>query len=232
VSVSAVIPAYNEEGWVGRTAAALWSVPEVGEVIVVDDGSVDNTYREAREAGAAVFRFEKNQGKSSAMRKGVELSSGDIVAFVDADLRETAREIKKLIRAIQLEEADMVIAHFKTKDKAESPSGLGLVKLLAYWGIYIYTGEKMLSPLSGQRVLKRKVWDSLNFPVEGYAAEVALTIESVRRGYRVKEVPVNMSHRFTGNDREGFYHRGQQFFAVLKTLMQGHSLLAGSRKNV
>lgn len=216
MSVSAIIPAYNEEEWVGRTVQALQEMPEVDEIIVVDDGSTDRTFEEAKDAGALAHRFFSNKGKSEALRKGVRLSRGDMLAFVDADLRETASEFHKLISFILSEQADMAIASFGSTSRA----GLGLARSLAYWGILYHTGRKMVSPLSGQRVMKRALWESLNFRADRFAAEVALTIESLKKGFRVVEIPLNMSHRHRGNDYGAFLHRGSQFYDVLKYLLQ------------
>jgi glycosyltransferase involved in cell wall biosynthesis len=215
-SVSAIIPAFNEEGFVGKTVEALLQLPEIEEVIVVDDGSTDHTAQEASKAGATVLRFPMNRGKSQALRDGVSLSGGKILAFVDADLKESAFEIRRLIHVVSKDEADMSIATFKAPRRA----GFGLAKSLAYWAIFLQTGERMSAPLSGQRVLKRSLWESLNFRAEGFAAEVALTIESMRSGYRVKEIPVQIIHRFTGNDLGSFYHRGRQFMAILKYIIK------------
>jgi hypothetical protein len=124
--------------------------------------------------------------------------------------------VHKLILPVAADEADMTVARFNSSGKA---AGLGLVKALAYWSIRLYTGQEMLAPLSGQRVIKRSLWETLDFKAEGFAAEVALTIESIRKGFRVKEIPVEMSHRMWGNDFRSYLHRGSQFFAVMKLLL-------------
>lgn len=214
MTVSAIIPAYNEEGWVGKTVAALFTVPEIDEVIVSDDGSTDRTSYEAWEAGAIVCRSSINKGKCQALRNGAYLARGDILAFVDADLKETALEIKKLIQAVQADETDMAIASFRSARSV----GLGLTKSLGYWGIRLFTGRKMLSPLSGQRVMKRALWEKINFQAEGFAAEVELTIESLQKGFRIKEIPVCMSHRCGCNNLQSFFHRGQQFMEIFNML--------------
>ncbi len=214
--VSAIVPAYNEEGWVGKTVEALLKIPEMEEVIVSDDGSTDNTSHEAQEAGAIVCRSNLNRGKCQALREGINISKGEILAFVDADLKETAVQIERLIHSVLADETDMAIASFS----ANKPAGLGMTKSLAYWGIRCFTGRKMLSPLSGQRVFRRELWNLLNFRAEGFAAEVELTIESIQNGFRVKEIPVCMSHRCGGNDFHSFLHRGKQFWEILNLLYQ------------
>ena len=211
MQVSAIIPAYNEEGWVGKTVLALRELPEINEIIVVDDGSRTDLSGSLN-AGATVCRFSSNRGKSRALREGVALARGDVLAFVDADLCETALQFRRLISCIAADRADMAIASFGAKGKR----GLGLVRALAYWGIRYHTGQSMNTPLSGQRVLKRVLWDSLNFRAEGFAAEVALTIESLKKGFRVIEIPLEMNHRVWGNDYASFMHRGEQLYDLVK----------------
>ncbi len=212
--VSAIVPAYNEEGWVGETVAALLGISEIGEVIVSDDGSKDKTSFEAWEAGAIVCRSSANRGKSQALREGVRIARGEILAFVDADLKETAAGIKGLIHAVLADETDMAIAAFSSG----RPAGLGLTRSLAYWGIRCFTGREMLCPLSGQRVLRRDLWNRLNFQGQGFAAEVELTIECLQNGFRTKEIPIRMSHRSGGNDLGSFLHRGKQFVEIFRLL--------------
>lgn len=214
--VSAIVPAYNEEGWVGKTVATLLTIPEIDEVIVSDDGSQDKTADEAWEAGAIVCRSNFNRGKCQALREGAAISKGELFAFVDADLKESALEIKKLLQAVMADETDMAIASFNSK----RPAGFGLARSLAHWGIYYYTGHKMLTPLSGQRVIRRELWEMIDFRAEGFAAEIELTIESFQHGFRVKEIPVSMSHRCGGNDLKSFLHRGRQFAEILALLYQ------------
>lgn len=206
-----IIPAYNEEKWVGKTVEALKKVEEVEEVIVVDDGSKDRTSPEAWEAGAWVRRFPENRGKSQAMREGAWLARGEVLAFLDADLGTTAGEIKRLLLPVLRGEADMAIGRLVGAGRG---GGIGLVKTAAYWGIYYYTGKKLQAPLSGQRVLTRGVWEQLRFKGSGFAAEVSLTVESLQGGFRLLEVPLEMSHRLTKNDLAGIKHRGRQFLDI------------------
>jgi len=215
-SISAIIPAFNEEGWVGETVKTLCQLSEIDEIIVIDDGSTDRTAHEAGKAGAVVYRSIKNCGKSSSLYYGANIAQGDVFVFVDADLKHSAFEVKKLIHAVINDEADMAIGAVKLTAK----SGLGLTLALAEHGIRYYTGRKMLSPLSGQRALKRYLWESLNFYADGFAAEVALTIESIKKGFNVKEIPLDITHRFRGNDLSSFFHRARQFYSIMKLLVQ------------
>ncbi|MHB9094450.1 MAG: glycosyltransferase family 2 protein [Eubacteriales bacterium] len=213
--VSILIPAHNEEKYIAETIAAVSKLPEVNEIIVVDDASVDDTARLAVAAGALVISLPENLGKGGALNKGLSSVDGDIIALVDGDLGATAREISRLIAPVLAGEVDMTIAKFP---RARKKGGFGLVKGLARKGIKFFTGIEVLAPLSGQRVMKRKVIEALGGFESGYGVEVGMTIDVIRRGFSIREVEVNMTHAETGRDLRGFLHRGKQFAHVARVL--------------
>lgn len=215
--VTVLIPAYNEAQRIGGTVRAILATGAAGEVLVIDDASQDETARLAREAGARVIRHEKNLGKGGALNTGLKESRGGILALIDADLGETASEVEKLVAPVLAGEADMTVAAFpKTGRKA----GFGLVKGLARWGIRRYAGLEAQSPLSGQRAMRREVIDAVGGFSSGFGVEVGLTIDAARKGFRILEVPVQMSHAATGRDLAGFLHRGKQFWQVGLALLR------------
>lgn len=225
MTVSAIIPAYNEEERVAATVKALAAIDHVNQVVVVDDGSQDQTAAVAAAAGAdVVVLLNKNRGKGEALKQGVKTASGDVLCFADADLGESAAEFAKLIRPVLEGKADMTVAHWTGKKKK---AGFGLVKGLARLGILALTGYRAASPLSGQRVLKRAVWDAPGVLDGGFGVEVGLTIKCLRNGFRLLEVPVTMEHRESGRDLPGFVHRGRQFWQVARCLYSAWRQKAG-----
>lgn len=217
MTTAIIIPAYNEQERIGSTLAALKKVSGVDKIIVVDDGSTDNTVEIAKEAGVQVIAMEENQGKGEALRRGLAATREmDVIVFLDADLGESAQEAGKLLHSVWEGWADMTIARFPP---AKKKGGFGFVKNLARWGIQKTTGLRMESPLSGQRAMRREVMEKLGMPAPGFGVEVALTIDAFRAGFRLKEVPVNMTHAETGRTWAGFLHRGKQFSAVAGVLI-------------
>lgn len=213
-SVGVVIPAWNEAARIRQTVLAASAIPGVTQVIVVDDGSTDNTAEIARQAGAHVLRLPTNQGKGQALREGIKQCRCDIILMLDADLEETALEAEALLKPVLNDETDMAIAQFPRG----KPAGFGIVRTLAQWGIRMFTGLNMQSPLSGQRAVRRIIFDRVTL-APGWETEVALTIDAVRGGFRVQEVPVAFRHRSTGRNWAGFVHRGKQFGGVAKALL-------------
>ncbi|MBF7082075.1 glycosyltransferase family 2 protein [Desulfallas sp. Bu1-1] len=214
-TVAAIIPAFNEQEYIGDTVAALAGIPEITEIVVVDDASTDRTAALAAGAGARVITLPGNMGKGAALNKGVTAVTADVYLLLDGDLGASAADARLLLAPVMAGEADMTVAQFPPPRRK---GGFGLVKGLARFGIKLYTGLEMKSPLSGQRAMTRQVLDSV-FPfASGYGVEVGLTIRAARAGFRVMEVPVQMTHAETGRDLKGFMHRGRQFWHIALVL--------------
>ena len=117
MKVSVIVPAYNEEETVATVVKVIKSVSYVDEVIVVNDGSSDNTVEEAKKAGAIVFSHSKNKGKGEALKTGYLKSNSDIVAFIDADIHNlTPKKVDAIIKPILEGKTDIT----KTKFARES----------------------------------------------------------------------------------------------------------------
>jgi len=219
-AVAALIPAYNEAERIFETVRAVLAVPEIADVLVVDDGSLDGTAGAARRAGARVLSLPANAGKGEALNRGAAIINAEVVALLDADLGSTAREVRRLLIPVLEGSADLVIAGFPGSARKKGKGGLGLVKRLARTGIKLFTGLELNSPLSGQRALTREVLRLVTPFAAGFGVEVALTVKAARAGFRLLEVPVEMRHRESGRDLRGFLHRGKQFWDVTKTMWE------------
>ncbi|MEJ8548589.1 glycosyltransferase family 2 protein [Brevibacillus borstelensis] len=213
--VSVIVPAYNEAEWIVPTLSAIRRRLACDELIVVDDGSRDQTAALAEEWADRVIRHPVNLGKGAALQTGWRQSGGEVVLFLDGDLRESAGEANSLLAPVVNDECDMAIAVLPTLGRKV---GLGLAKGLARGGIRALTGFSPEAPLSGQRAVKRQVLERIGQFEKGFGIEVGLTIEALRRGYRITEVPVPFSHRQTGNDWTGYRHRGKEFIEIGKAL--------------
>lgn len=212
-TVSVVIPAYNEEDTIGETIAAVRAEGWADEIVVVDDGSRDGTRETAASAGAVVVSIGRNKGKGNALNEGVWQTRGDIVAFLDADVGKSAREASKLVEAVASGECDLAVGSFTT------PGGFGIAKGVAKWGVRRLGGTTVSAPLSGQRAMVRPVLKAV-YPFQSdFGVEVRMLIDAARAGFRLLEVPVDMSHRASGRNFAGFIHRGSQLVCVLKALL-------------
>ncbi len=218
--ISVLIPAHNEADRIADTLAAVRSFAQhtlIQEIIVVDDGSTDETAARAQSAGADVVFRQANGGKGAALNAALALAQGDILLLLDADLGQTATEAERLLGPVVSGAADMTIATFPRL--AGKGGGVGLVVRLSRWGIRRLTGQTMLAPLSGQRAVRRRILEETGGFAAGWGVEVALTIRALQNGYRVLELPTQMSHRVTGRSPAAIWHRAQQFMAALRVLI-------------
>jgi glycosyltransferase involved in cell wall biosynthesis len=223
--ISVIVPARNEADRIALTIQSLLKNKPEGftevEIIVVDDASEDETSEIAKRSGATkVIRLNRHGGKGAALRKGIEDAGGDVILFVDADLGETAGNVWQIVAPIIDGKADMTIA---VPPPDPSGGGFGLVKKFAAWAIKTTTGFNPTAPLSGQRAIKREVLERVSI-ANCYAVETALTIDAIRSGFRVVEIPITFGHRALGKSWRGFLHRAKQFWdifwAVLPRLLR------------
>jgi glycosyltransferase involved in cell wall biosynthesis len=215
-SVSVVIPAYNEADRIAATIPAARSFTGVREVIVVDDGSEDDTAGVAATAGATVVRQQHNRGKAAAMEAGADVARGGLLLFLDADLGATACEAAALIAPVLSGAADVTIATFPVVPGRGG--GMGFVVRLSRAGIRRATSRTLAAPLSGQRCLTRAAFDAARPLARGFGVETAMTIDVLRAGFRVLEVPTTMDHRVTQNDLRARLHRLRQLRDVALAL--------------
>ena len=225
--VAAVVPCKDEADRIAATVRAVAALPAVGRVVVVDDGSTDPTSAVARAAGADVVRHERNRGKAAALETGVahlrelETRAGEDPApllFVDGDLEDTAGNLGVLTDAVLSGEADMTIATLPAQ--RTSGGGRGLVVGLARDGIEQLTGFRAVQPLSGMRCLSPGAASAAAPLARGWGVETALTVDVLRAGLTVREVPCELQHRVSGSDWRGQLHRAGQYRDVWLALVQ------------
>lgn len=217
--ISIVIPAWNEERRIGETLRSLRLAGDEyadAELIVVDDGSSDDTSDQAHDFADRVLRHVRRRGKGEALNTGWKTARGDIVIMLDADLGTTAKHWPMLLRPVLTGEADMSVARLPA---AQRKGGFGLVKGFASHGIYRLSGFRARAPLSGQRAVRKRVLERIGGLCKGFGIEVGLTIDAARLGFRIAEVDVPFRHRESGRDWQGYVHRGRQFVEVGRTLL-------------
>lgn len=212
----AVIPARNEEESVGLTVQALRGLG-LDDVIVVDDGSVDGTSGVALAAGATVLRIPGHAGKGGAVEGAIDrLPPADVWLFADADLGSSADGLGAVFDVVRSGRADMAVAVFPH----QSGGGMGSVKRASAMAIRLLTRYRAEAPLSGQRVLTAACLAAVRPLAGGFGMETAMTIDAIRGGFRVVEIPVaGLTHRATGRSIRGFVHRGRQGLQIARATL-------------
>lgn len=213
--VSVIIPAYNEQSGILQTIKSLRGIESIKEVIVVDDGSTDRTYAllEPLEE-ITLLHHKRNKGKGYAVKQAISHVNCPYVALLDADLCESASEVNKLIEFMSSGKKMIIIGKLKPPSRK---GGFGLVKKVSHSAFEILTQRRVESLLSGQRVLPLDFLKSIDLP-RGFGLEFKITLEGIRKGYEMIEVPVDMHHRETGRNIKGFMHRGKQCFDILELI--------------
>lgn len=226
--VAVVIPAKDESATIDATVRSARSIPGVDLVIVVDDGSTDDTGPIARRAGAGVLTHPHNKGKAAAMMSGAlavhnrEISAHEhgrpprALLFIDADLGDTAVQTAPLTEPVIAGRADMTIAILPRQ--SSDGGGFGFVVGLAGRGITELSGFEATQPLSGMRCLTRAAYDAARPFAAGWGVETAMTIDLVTAGFRVEEVECLLQHRVTGRDLRAQLHRAAQYRDVWRAL--------------
>ena len=182
--VSVIIPAYNEEETVAKVVEVVKKVSFVDEIIVVNDGSRDNTEAEATKAGARVITHEVNKGKGEALNTGYREAECDIIAFIDADIYNlTSAKVEAMIRPILEGKTDI------TKTKFSRASGR-VTELTAKPLLNFFFPEiSFEQPLSGQFAAKKEVLKKINFESD-YGVDVGIVIDADVLGISIMEVDI------------------------------------------
>jgi len=216
-SVSIVIPAHNERPTIERVVQSCAAAIPGVEVIVVDDGSSDDTYEAAAGAGARVIRLDPNQGKGAALRRGIQAATSEILVFIDGDGQDTPAEIPLLVGAFE-RDVDLVLgSRFlgNFRPGAITRMNLAGTRFITFLVNRMF-GCRVTDPLAGFRAVRRSSLERIELKAQGYDIEVDLLLRVLRAGRRVVEVPASRSPRpFGASDlssfRDGMRIAGRMF---------------------
>lgn len=193
---SLVIPAFDEGQAIGAVVADFRGLLErIGcdyELIVVDDGSTDETAEQAERHGATVIRHERNRGYGAALKTGIRRSHHGLVAIADADGQHTGAQLRDLLA--ELADADVAIG---MRDAASHVPFTRLPgKLILKWVANWVTGSVIPDLNSGLRVMRREViLDSMHLAPDGFSFSTTTTIAFQHAGMLIRWVPITVPRR-------------------------------------
>jgi len=202
VDVSVVLPAYNEArrlpGTLAGWRAFLEMQPYTWELVVVDDGSADQTANVAEQAGATVVRLSPNQGKGAAVRAGVLGAEGNVIAYADADMNVAPSHLAEALRLIQ-QGADLVVGR---RDLSEYAAAEGPIRLFAGGLVQITRRLVVMSEIRdtqcGFKVFRRQLAHAVfsQTRINSFAFDIeVLFLARKKLGARVLEMPVATTYR-------------------------------------
>ena len=189
-SFSIVIPAKNEASAIGAAVAGAREAYPEAEIIVVDDGSDDDTGAVAKEAGANVVRHPESLGNGAAVKAGARAATGDIIAFMDGDGQHSASEFAPLLQKLE-EGYDMVIGARDSGSHANVGRlyANGIYNVIASW----LTGRRIPDLTSGFRVVRATLFRQFLYLLpNGFSYPTTITMAFLRAGHPIKfeSIPV------------------------------------------
>ncbi len=221
-TLSVVIPAYNEERFIGTLlerirAVDLAPLGVTAEIIVVDDGSKDRTVEIAASVpGVRVHRMPVNGGKGQAVRAGIELATGDLLIIQDADLEYDPTDYIPMIRALQEGRGDVVYgSRYLGRGRHANQS------LAAYLGgrslslvALVFTGRYLTDTVTAYKLFHRGDLSGLSLETSGFELDHEITARLLARGRRIVEVPISYHPR---SREEGKKIGPRDWFTAIKT---------------
>ena len=223
----ATLPAYNEGTAIG--SVILKTKQYVDKVVVVDDGSSDDTARIARLAGAEVYSHERNGGYGAAIQSCFTVAkneNADVLVIIDADGQHDPDEIPKVIDPVLGEGYDLVIG---SRFLDPSPN----IPLYRRMGIRFLTtftniggNQKISDSQSGFRAYSKKAISQLQGNISGMGIGSELVIRAHELGLTIKEVPVSCRYeRLEGSTHHPLVHGASVFYSILSVIKEKRPLL-------
>jgi glycosyltransferase involved in cell wall biosynthesis len=192
-SFSIVIPAKNEAGAIGAAVAGARKAYPDAEIIVVDDGSDDDTGGVAEEAGARVVRHPESLGNGAAIKSGARAAKGDIIGFMDGDGQHDAAEYGKLLEKLD-QGYDMVIGARSSGSHANVGRlyANGIYNVVASW----LTGRRIPDLTSGFRVVRANLFKRFLYLLpNGFSYPTTITMAFLRAGFPIRFEPIPVAKR-------------------------------------
>ncbi|MBW2606232.1 MAG: glycosyltransferase family 2 protein [Deltaproteobacteria bacterium] len=210
--VSIIIPAHDEAQAIGDLILIIRALYPGFEVIVINDGSTDDTAAIARNAGATVYSHPYNIGNGAAIKSGIRIASGKILVFMDGDGQHNPEDIEKLLKYFP--EFDMAVGARSKADHASLGRTFGNT---AYNWLASYVTKFRVEDLtSGFRAVKADIAHNLLYLLPNtYSYPTTLTLSVLRKGRTVKYVSVKVKKRRSGKSGIIMFEDGVRFFMII-----------------
>jgi glycosyltransferase involved in cell wall biosynthesis len=211
--ISIIIPAKNEEIGLKILLPSLKNIDSIFEIIVVNDGSTDNTEKVCLENGAIVLSHPYSKGNGAAIKSGARIAKGDIFIFMDGDGQHQLNDVKNLLETFRNENYDMIVGARGNKSQASFARlfGNGLYNRIASY----MTGQKIEDLTSGMRIVdSRKFKRFLYLLPNGFSYPTTCTMAFFRAGYSVKYIPIFTPKR-KGKSHLNIIKDGTKFFLII-----------------
>lgn len=220
--VSVILPTYNEAATIGDLVLKIKNLYPDFEVIVINDGSTDNTDEVAKNAGAHVYSHPYNIGNGAAIKSGIRVASGDVLVFMDGDGQHDPADIAGLLK--YMPDYDMVVGARSIRDQASVGRAIG--NKLYNW-LASYVAKFYIQDLtSGFRAIKSKIAKSFLYLIPNtYSYPTTLTLSVLRSGWSLKYIPIKIRARTEGKSSIKLIRDGVRFFMIITKICTLYSPL-------
>ena len=213
--LSVIIAAYNEEkNIIGTLKRVSKAVPNA-EILVVDDGSRDNTAKVAKNTriqNLRVIRYTPNRGKGYATQVGIKNAKGKIMAQIDADCQFMPEELPMLIKPIQDGKADIVFGSRFINGSKIGKNSLTRLKRVANFVVSLYTsilaGRRLTDVNAGFKAWTAKAIRDIDIRCTHFAYEPEIAIMAKKKGYKIVEFPLTYKLRKGGASKVNLMREG------------------------
>ena len=193
--ISVIIPAFNEQQTIGQVLEALCTLPLEKQLIVVNDGSTDGTYKVLEELRATyeltVVHCQENRGKGFAIRSGLPHVKGEVVVIQDADMELAPADLSKVVKPLAKENVQVVYgSRFLEGRGNASLHNFIANRILATYTNLLY-GCRITDESTGYKAFSAELITRLDLTCEGFEFCPEVTAKILRAGYRIYEVPVS-----------------------------------------
>lgn len=195
--IIAVIPAYNESAFIKRVIEETSEY--VDKVIVVDDGSIDETGKIVKETNAILVEHKSNKGKGEALKTGFKTAlknHADIIVTLDGDYQHKPVEIKRLIAYLNKTGADIIVgSRFLTKENIQAmPAQRILSNMITSAILRFFFRVPVTDSQSGFRAFRAPILRVLETKDPRFAAETEILIDAKQKGFIIKEAPISIKY--------------------------------------
>jgi glycosyltransferase involved in cell wall biosynthesis len=220
-SVSVLVPAFNEANSIAGLVQELRALAGWREILVIDDGSADETAARACEAGARVVRHPYNKGNGASVKTGIRAASGEFVLIIDGDGQHAPEDALRLTG--QLGEFDLVVGARSTATQATQTRRFGNTAL--NWLASYLTGRRIPDLTSGFRGARREhLLEFLHLLPNGFSTPTTTTLAFIKAGYNVAFEPVEARRR-TGESKIKLARDGTKFLMIILRIVTLYSPL-------
>ena len=213
MKICAVIPAFNNETTISKVVEKTQR--EIDHVVVVDDGSTDETARFAEDAGAHVIRVSINRGKGNALRISFRYALAnnfDAIITLDSDLQHDPSEIPKFIRHHAINRSKIVIGA-RLHGRGKMPCVCYANNIIGTYTFSWLIGQPVDDSQCGFRLYDREVLENIKILNDGFEAEADILLRAGKRGYTIGFVPIKTIY-FSNHSHRSYYRPVKDTFRI------------------